>query len=166
MEIPGLDTLYEIYKRSIERRNDALKQRKELADELMENCRKWVLVLTETFDDAFAKCDRTENYWDGLDIIRRQMQDLSKLDYRSLRDDSEILTFLREDPRFKSFADACVDFYTRAVDSKKETYLSIEREEGCSTEVEKAKRQVTHALYETLEEVAVEYRKVKIISSK
>ncbi len=105
MDIPGLATLYAILKRHIDRENDVFAQRKKLADDLMANCHKWAAVLLETFATAVKRWEI-----DGRDAAEKEIieqeQDFLKLEYESLENDSPILLFLKEDPRFEEFANS------------------------------------------------------------
>jgi hypothetical protein len=129
MDIPGLSTLYSIHKRQIDRRNDLLAQRKELADELTENCRAWARVLLDTFRKAVERWSSEGRSAAESEIMEQEM-DFLKLDYWSLEQTSPILLFLKEDPRFGEFADSCAKFYKSALSVKRLVYGDIEAYPG------------------------------------
>src|SRR2546425_61132 len=124
MDIPGLSTLYSVLKRDIDRKNDVLAQRKDLAKELMENCRKWASVLLDTFDEAVRRWQGPGGRQAAEREIMALESDFMKLDYWSLKDGSPILKFLREDKKFAPFADCCADFYKAALYVKRIVYGS------------------------------------------
>ncbi len=129
IEIPGLSTLYGIHRRTIERQNDILAQRKQLATELRDNCRAWSAALLRTFDEAIR---RWEN--EGRNAARAEVEELihdfMSLDYYSLEETSPILKFLREDDRFNDFTSACAAFYRSALGVKRLVYGDIETSPG------------------------------------
>ena len=129
MDIPGLSTLYSILKRNIDRENDVLAQRKRLADELIENCRKWAGVLIDTFSHAVRRWE-TEGRDAAEKEIMAQEMDFMKLDYWSLEGTSPILLFLKEDARFEEFAQSCAKFYKSALYVKRLVYGQIESHPG------------------------------------
>ena len=129
MDIPGLSTLYAILKRHIEIKNDVLSQRKELAQELVDNCEKWSDVLIKTFDSAVARW-QVEGREAAIGEILQQDNDFRRLNYLSLAGDSPILEFLNKDERFQPFVASCVDFYQSALDIKKLVWGQIEEYPG------------------------------------
>jgi hypothetical protein len=129
MDIPGLSTLYAILKRNIELKNDVVAQRKELAAELYQNCRKWTEILIETFDKASLDWAR-KGKDAALKEVEKQIDDFMKLDYWSLESNSPILRFLREDKRFETYARSCANFYLAALDLKRLVYGGIEDHPG------------------------------------
>src|ERR1700735_4683398 len=114
MDIPGLATIYSIYTRNITLQNDKLKQRKECAQELLDNCKTWSKVLLETFEAAVVRWEK-EGRGAAEQEIFQQEQDFLKLEYWSLEETSPILKFLAEDERFQPFVRSCVGFYHSAL---------------------------------------------------
>jgi hypothetical protein len=158
MDIPGLSTLYAIHKRTIDRENDVLRQRKDLSLELKTNCHRWSELLVSTFRDASNRW-ATEGRHAAVREILELEQDFLRLDYCSLESDSPIIAFLREDSSFRPFADACVSFYQSALSLKRMargdlmTVSAIqEAEREWRTEVERMLREVDH-----------EHQKVRIL---
>jgi hypothetical protein len=129
MDIPGLSTGYAIYKRNIDRTNDALKQRQQLAAELLQNCKLWSGILISVFDDAVARWS-VEGPEAAEREIMKQQEDFLKLNYGSLESESPILLFLGEDERFRPFAQSCFDFHMSALSVKRMVYGSIKDKEG------------------------------------
>ena len=125
MAIPGLETLYEILRRNIERKNDVLVQRKELAGELVLNCRKWSRLLIEAFEQV-QKVWAREGKENALKKLEEVIEDFLELDYWSLEETSPILRFLGEDLRFVKFVDSCARFYESSLHIKRVLYGSIE----------------------------------------
>ena len=171
MDIPGLDTLYSVLKRNIDRRNDVLAQRKELAKELMDNCRKWASELLKTFNEAVMR-------WQGpggreaaeREIVQLQ-EDFLKLDYWSLKSDSPILSFLHQDRQFAAFADSCADFYMSALEVKRIAFGSIKGSSGQYVNANDVgvKSMVEHWRAEVermLSKVTTQYHKIRTIRSK
>ena len=133
--ISQITTLYGIHKRQIDRDNDVLSQRKQLASELNQNCRLWARILLDTFNEAVRRWTAPGTQPDSarraaLDEIIALEQDFLKLDYWSLEDTSPILKFLREDDRFAAFAGSCAHFYKSALRVKRITYDDIQATDG------------------------------------
>ena len=160
MDIPGLSTLYAILKRDIDRKNDVFAQRKELAAELMENCREWSRLLIEAFHGAVSRWE-TEGRSAAENDISNLERDFLKLNYYALQSSSPILLFLSGDAQFAPFADACGEFYRSALGVKRlvfgdiqthpDVYVSMQQVgiramvEAWEDEVERMLRAVTHA---------------------
>jgi hypothetical protein len=124
--IPGLSTLYEIFRRNIDRDNDVLSERKQLAAELHSNCKQWTALLIDNFTTAVQRW-KIEGQQAALDEVHQQMRDFMRVDYASVRGDSKLLEFLREDKRFEPFANSCARFYDAAIHLKRLVYGDIER---------------------------------------
>ena len=170
MDIPGLSTLYAIFKRNIDRENDVFAQRSRLADELMANCRQWSSVLLAVFRDAVRRWAQ-EGRDAAAEEIMAQEQDFLKLDYWSLESSSPILRFLSEDPRFVDFSNACAQFYRSALSVKRLVYGDIqthpgvyvsEREVGIAGMVNAWQNEVERML----SEVSREYMVVRTLTPK
>ncbi len=129
MDIPGLSTLYAIHKRGIDRKNDVLQQRKELAKELLENCQTWSKVLLETFAAAVERW-KVDGREAAEQEILAQEQDFMKLEYWGLEHESPIMKFLAEDRRFVAFVNSCADFYHSALSVKRLAWGQIEDHPG------------------------------------
>lgn len=129
MAIPGLGTLYAIYKRDIDRDNAILSKRIELSDELRKNAKSWTVYLETAFDEAI-KLYRKGLKDDALGRIDEQISDFMNLDYDSLKEEGPILSYLAEDDRFSSFVKSCIDFYSSALDIKRLVYSGIENADG------------------------------------
>jgi len=164
--------LYDILKRNIDRSNDVLKQRKELASELMENCRSWASILLSTFDEAVDSWSKkNKGKQAAMSEIEKLEQDFLKLDYWSLETSSPILLFLKEDRRFENFADSCARFYKSALSVKRIAYGGIEespgryvniRDAGVKATVDSWKEEVERML----RDVSTEYMKTRTIEPK
>jgi hypothetical protein len=170
MDIPGLSTLYAILKRNIDRENDLLSQRKELAAELAENCKKWSEVLIETFDEAVRRW-QIEGRQAAEREIMAQERDFMKLNYSSLEKSSPILLFLSEDKRFEPFAEACTKFYRSALSLKRLVYGGIEDYPGhyvTENEVGIAKMAALwrREVKQMLREVARNHMRVRVLPPK
>lgn len=135
LQIPGLSTLYAILKRDIEHQNNQLRQRKELAKELHENCRKWSDLLVNSFSTVFKFLEAN-----GKEAAEKEinslMSDFLELNYRALEKESPIIRFLRKDKRFKSFAETCIKFYNSALDIKWIVYGEVEAHHGLLVDIE------------------------------
>jgi len=129
VDIPGLSTLYDILKRNIERDNNVLTQRRQLASELMENCRQWSGILIDTFQRAVERWEKDGSFAAEYEIMAQE-QDFLKLDYWSLESSSPILIFLIEDARFRNFVDSCARFYRSALSVKRLVYGDIRTSAG------------------------------------
>lgn len=129
MGIPGIDALYNILKRHIERGNDVLAQRKELAQELHDACRTWSRLLVEMIDDAVGKWQDGRKKAAAEAVMALEM-DFQKLDYWSLESTSPIVLFLQEDDRFGDFAAKCVGFYKSALYVKRLLHGGIRDRSG------------------------------------
>ncbi len=127
--IPGLNALYGILKRHIERGNDELKQRKELAQEVRDSCHHWSKLLVKMIDDVVEQWERN-NRSGAIDSIMRLTNDFHEIDYWSLDESSPILKFLKKDPRFRDFAIKCAGFYKSALDLKRLAYGEIKDRHG------------------------------------
>ena len=147
MSIPGLSTLYAIFKRDIDRNNTVLSKRLELANELQNNAQKWTLYLQTAFNEAI-KLYRRGLMDDALHRVLEQQEDFLKLDYDSLKIDGPILTYLGEDSRFNDFVNCCSSFYRSALDIKRLVYTGIENSEG----------EIEIMIDDDIEVVAITYR--------
>lgn len=123
--IPGINALYNILKRNIDRGNDVLQQRKALAKELHDNCNAWSVALLDTFERIMQGWE-TDGRQAAMRAIEAQMMDFMKLDYHSLEGRSPVLMFLREDDRFSVFVHACARFYESALGLKRLVYGQID----------------------------------------
>jgi len=170
MAIPGISTLYSILKRHIDRDNDIFNQRKNLSDELVENCRKWAEILVVTFDNAVEKWevkgrDAAEN-----EIMEQQM-DFMKLDYWSIEESSPILLFLKEDSRFEAFSHSCAEFYKSALSIKRLVYGEIESHAGVyisshDVGIRKMVELWKNEVERMLRDVTTEHMRVKVLLPK
>jgi hypothetical protein len=157
-------------KRHIKRGNDVLKQRKELSNELMDNCNIWSAELLSTFDKAVKSWSKQgEGKEIAMNEIMKLEEDFLKLDYRSLESKSPILLFLSEDERFKEFASSCADFYKSALSVKRMAYDGIRdtkgkyldiNNNGIKTTVSSWKKEVENML----RKVNKEYLEIKTIT--
>ncbi len=129
MAIPGLSTLYAIYKRDIDRDNTILSKRIELSDELRKNAESWTVYLETAFDEAI-KLYRKGLKNAALERVDEQIRDFKNLDYDSLKEEGPILSYLAEDSRFSNFVKSCTDFYSSALDIKRLVYSGIENSDG------------------------------------
>lgn len=129
--IPGFSTLYNILKRDIELDNTKLEYRRFLAKELYDNCLNWSEALMNAFGLAVKKWEKVGRA-DAEREIMKLVEDfnLQKINYTSLRSDSPIIEHLLSDKRFKSFAEASVDFYESALDVKRIAYGDIKDSTG------------------------------------
>lgn len=129
LSIPGLGTLYAIFKRDIDVKNDRLEYRRELAKELYDNCQEWSRLLVSTFDSAIIRwSDEGRN--SAADEIMELVEDFHKINYYSLREDSPIVKLLLSDSRFTEFGEACCEFYKSALDIKRIVYGDIQNRYG------------------------------------
>jgi tRNA uridine 5-carbamoylmethylation protein Kti12 len=170
LEIPGLSTLYSIFKRNIDRENDVLSQRKQLASELMENCRTWTGILIETFQNAVQRWNSEGRAAAEHEIVNQE-QDFLKLDYWSLKSSSPILVFLKEDTRFRRFADSCASFYQSSLSVKRIVYGEIMTSERNPVTIDKVglKGMVSawrDEVERMLKAVHYEYMQIKTITPK
>ena len=129
ISIPGLSTLYAIFKRDIDVKNDRLEYRRELAKELYDNCREWSKLLLEYFDQALAKW-MEEGKGAAMHKILELEDDFHQLNYNSLKEDSPIIRHLQKDRRFKGFSDSCCEFYQSALGVKRIVYGDIKNKQG------------------------------------
>jgi hypothetical protein len=143
-----------------------LRQRMKFAKDLYRNCTRWSQVLLDTFDKAK---DRWINQGKAAaeEVLEKQKRDLKKLEYSSLRSNSEIVRFLREDNRLEPFANACASFYLGALDLKDGVYADIHdslKEKVTRTDVEIASLVASwsESVDRMLKTVADEYHKVRI----
>jgi len=122
----GVVATGEFLKSPVTPTGNELVQRKALSSELYENCKRWSEVLLKTFRKAVKRWSK-----DGRDAaareIMQQEEDFMKLDYLSLASTSPLLLFLKQDAKFRAFADACAQFYKSALDVKRLVYGNIER---------------------------------------
>lgn len=170
MDIPGLSTLYAILKRDIERKNDILTQRKDLAEQLLKNCQAWAQVLLTTFDTAIERW-RVEGREAAEREIMDQQNDFMKLDYWSLGTESPILRFLDEDERFKPFVASCIDFYQSALSVKRLVWGQIEDHPGHYITSHETDVGVMVALWKAevermLHDVSLQHMAVKVLTPK
>ena len=157
LPIIGFRTLYEIYKRHVERENDILAQRKQLASELYETSATWTTLLIETFDEAIALWEN-EGKEVAILAVEGLMNDFSKLDYYSLRDTSPILNFLDEDKPFQEFVYACRQYYQSALGIKRLVYGGIKNHEGQYVSMQNAEIRDIITLYS--EELELMHRRI------
>ena len=167
LEIPGLSTLYAIIRRKIDRENDIFSQRKNLADDLMNNCREWASVLLTTFDEAVQRWAREGRNAAGKEIMELQ-EDFMKINYSSLESSSPIIQFLNEDARFEAFTDSCINFYNSALHIKRLVYGSIEAYPGkhvseSDVGIEEMVRLWKNEVKKMLSKVTHQHMKVKIL---
>jgi hypothetical protein len=121
----GVEATKKLFQTPVRAGGDVFSQRKKLAKELYQNCRRWSQILLETFDKAGERwVSKGEEA--AAEIIAKQQRDLMKLDYLSLEADSRMLKFLREDSQFERFADACAEFYRTAIDLKEGVFTRIQ----------------------------------------
>lgn len=158
MEIPGLSTLYAILKRNIDRDNDVLRQRKDLALELKTNCHQWSEILVATFREASRRWE-TEGPTAAIQEILELEEDFLRLDYYSLESTSPILSFLREDSAFRPFADACASFYSCALAVKRMARSDLETVPA----IRGAEREWRSEVERMLREVDLEYQRVRTL---
>ena len=168
--IPGISALYAILKRHIDRGNDVLSQRKDLANELRENCLKWTALLEETFLQVEQKVDDFD-FRGAQKTIEAQMADFMKVDYKFLEQESPILLFLAEDNQFKGFVESCAGFYRSGLDVKRIVYASIPDANGNEIRLKtdglsKVSQAWRNELERMLGRVNHEYMKVKTIVPK
>jgi len=105
-------------------KNDVLAQRRDEAAELGENCRLWADLLQRMLDEALSTYHESGPK-DAQALVLRQMEDLYRVDYFSIADESRIIRHLREDGRFGEFCDACVSFYGGALELKEIAYRDL-----------------------------------------
>jgi len=111
----GVEATKALLKSPVPTNVDGVAQRKKFAKELYRNCRRWSQVLLETFDKAGDRWVR-QGKAAATEMSEKQQRDLMKLDYWSLESNSQVLGFLKEDERFRAFADACSTYYRMAID--------------------------------------------------
>ena len=167
MDIPGLSTLYSILKRHIEHGNDTLDRRKQLAEELRQNCQKWT-VLLENMLKLVAANIADSDYRAAEKAITELLDDFVQVDYKYLRQESPILLHLSKDPRFNAFADSCADFYNSALNLKRLVYKSIPDTSGTDVKLRThglsmVRRTWKSELERMLDRVDHEYMKVKVL---
>ena len=167
LSIPGLSTLYAILKRDIEVRNQRLEYRRELAEQLHQNCEKWSQLLVATFDQAVVRWAREGRQAAEKEIMDFQA-DFLALDYSSLRENSPIIMHLHNDERFREFAEACYAFYDSALEVKSIAYGNILSREGGlvdaqDTDVVTMTRLWKDRVKRMLESVRYEWRKVQTL---
>jgi len=158
MDIPGLSTLYAILKRNIDRDNDVLRQRKDLALELKTNCHQWSEILVATFREATRRWEADGSAAAIREILELE-QDFLRLDYYSLESASPILSFLSEDPAFRPFADACASFYRSALAVKRMARGDLET----VTAIRGAEREWRSEVERMLRKVDYEHQRVRTL---
>lgn len=147
MSIPGLKTLYDIYKRDIERDNAILAKRIKLANELRNNAKSWTVYLETVFDEAIRLYRRGLKSA-ALERVDEQIRDFMKLDYDSLKSDGPILSYIAKDARFADFVQTCARFYSSALDIKRLVHSGIENADG----------EIRNMVENDIEEVVLLYR--------
>jgi len=170
VSIPGISALYAILKRNIDRDNDVLNQRKNLASQLKDNCYKWVEILEQVFSNAEKMVDNRD-YLGAKRAVENQMDDFLKLNYKSLKTESPILIFLDEDERFSKFVDSCENFYRSALDIKKVVYRGVRDADGYEVRLEKnglsaVRNAWRYELESMIDRVNHEYMMIEVIKPK
>ena len=129
LSIPGLSTLYSIFKRDIDIKNDRLEYRKELSKELYDNCQEWSRLLVTAFSNAADRW-KSEGRREAEKEIMELYSDFHQINYYSLEESSPIIQHLMKDPRFSTFAEACCEFYKSALGVKRLVYGDIKNDSG------------------------------------
>jgi hypothetical protein len=127
--IPGLNAIYAIFNRSLDRENKILTNRQVLAKEVADNIDLWAKLLNSTFKTAI-KTWTNDGRDKALAIIDELIRESIEIRYETIRTHSPILNYLDEDERFSSLASAAAAFYVSAVSAKRVVYGSIEVHSG------------------------------------
>jgi AraC-like DNA-binding protein len=170
INIPGLDTLYEILKRHIEVGNDNLEARKKLAADLYDSCHKWSRILIDTFNQAVGRWEQ-EGRNAAADEILQLERDFHRIDYFALKENSPILVHLAEDTRFEEFSGACSDFYKSALSVKRLVYGDIKNEHGeyilaDETSIDEMVSLWRKEVELMLEKVSIEWMKIQVLEKR
>ena len=162
--IASIGPLYLILKRQYELKDVDLRERQRIARELMDACNLWSTLLERTFDNA-VELLAAKGPAHAVAEIRRQEDDVNRLDYHALQDENGVLAALRADKRFVDFADACAAFYGNAISVKALARGSFE-EQGNRFSLETdgirtVSRLWKQSIDQSLENVRSEFRKLQ-----
>lgn len=116
--------LLSVHQRGVEVKNDKLRQRQDLARDVVTTCVQWTELLSKMISEA-AQAVESGGVAAAQGVIERQINDFFRVDYFSIHSESKLLRHLDKDDRFSEFVAVAHSFYDTAIELKRLGYANV-----------------------------------------